>query len=372
LPLSSLPDETAFTVRNRPLIVNEVRKFVRPACPFAMTATVDNRAAQEPAWRSAGLRYYAYNLFLRNKFGQRVQKVSLDAGFTCPNVDGTVAIGGCTFCDNRSFSPSRRVRRRDIWDQLDDGIRRLKHKYEAVDKFIAYFQPATNTYGPVDQLRELFERAVSHPKVVGLAIGTRPDCVPDDVLDLLQELAGRPGVAAGVNRRDHAATYLSVEYGIQTIHDRSLDWMNRGHHHDTTVDAIARSRGRGFEICGHVILGLPGESRADMLATAREVARLGLDAVKIHNLYAVKDTPLAEQVQRGEVTLMERDEYIATLVDFLELLAPGMIVERISGDAPPDYFLGPSWCLDKPATLRALSHELTRRDTWQGKRFVGP
>ena len=299
------------------------------------------------------MRYNAYNFFLRSKFGQRVQKVSLDAGFTCPNVDGTVATSGSTFCDNRSFSPSRRVRRQDIWDQLDDGIRRLKHKYESVDKFIAYFQPATNTYGPVQRLRELFERALAHPQVVGLAVGTRPDCVPDEVLDLLQELAGH--------------TYLSVEYGLQTMHDRSLDWMNRGHHHEATVDAVARSRGRGFEICGHVILGLPGESHADMLATAREVARLGLGAVKIHNLYAVKDTPLAEQVARGEVTLLERDDYIAALIEFLELLPPEMIVERISGDAPPDYFVGPSWCLDKPATLHALQHELTRRDTWQGK-----
>ncbi|HEX5105416.1 MAG TPA: TIGR01212 family radical SAM protein, partial [Pirellulaceae bacterium] len=229
-------------------------------------------AGEQPVWRRAGLRYYAYNFFLRQKFGRRVQKVSLDAGFTCPNVDGTVAIGGCTFCDNRSFSPSRRVRRQDIWDQLEDGMRRLKRKYDDVDRFIAYFQPATNTYGPVERLRELFEQAIEHPKVVGLAIGTRPDCVPDEVLGLLQELAGR--------------TYLSVEYGLQTIHDRSLDWMNRGHHHDATVDAVTRSRGRGFEICGHVILGLPGESHANMLATAREVARLQLDAVKIHNLYA--------------------------------------------------------------------------------------
>ena len=170
---------------------------------------------------------------------------------------------------------------------------------------------------------------------------------------MLEELAGR--------------TYLSVEYGMQTMHDRSLDWMNRGHHHDATIDAIERSRGRGFEICGHVILGLPGESHADMLATAREAARLRLDAIKIHNLYAVKRTPLADQVERGEVRLMGRDEYIAALVDFLELLPPAMIVERIRGDAPPDYFVGPSWCLDKPGVLRALHAEMDRRDTWQGK-----
>ena len=311
---------------------------------------------QSPVWRQQGLRYFSYNLFLRQKFGgRRVHKVSLDAGLTCPNVDGTVTTGGCTFCDNRSFSPSRRVRRQDILAQLEDGMRRLRHRYEGLDQFLAYFQPATNTYAPVDRLREFYEAALAHPQVVGLAIGTRPDCVPPDVLDLLSEIAGR--------------TYLSVEYGLQTMHDRSLDWMNRGHHHAATIDAVQKSRGHGFEICAHVMLGLPGESRADMLATAREVARLQFDAVKIHNLYAVKQTPLAEQVARGEVTLLGRDEYIAALVDFLELLPPTMVVERISGDAPPDYFVGPAWCLDKPGVLRALQAELTRRDTWQGKRF---
>ena len=353
--------------------------------------------ADAPAWRKAGHRYHSYRYFLRSTFGaQRVQKVSLDAGFTCPNVDGTVATGGCTFCDNRSFSPSRRNRlinsptRRDLSEkilaQLDDGIRRLKHRYD-VNRFIAYFQPATNTYAPVDRLRTLYEAALSHPKVIGLAIGTRPDCVPNDVLDLLQEIARGSGVecesdiplgqSAPQSTPDpfppaiRTPVYLSLELGLQTIHNRSLDWMNRGHHHDATIDAIQRSRGRGFEICGHVILGLPGETHADMLATAREVARLNLDAVKIHNLYAVKNTPLADQLARGEVALMNRDDYITTLIDFLELLPPHMVVERISGDAPPDFFLGPTWSLDKPAILLALQKELNRRDTWQGKRFIG-
>jgi radical SAM protein (TIGR01212 family) len=245
----------------------------------------------------------------------------------------------------------------DILDQINDGIRRLKTRYTC-DKFIAYFQPATNTYAPVEKLRLLYERALEHPQVVGLAIGTRPDCVPDDVLDLLQEIAQR--------------TYLSVEYGVQTMHDRSLDWMNRGHHYDAFLDAVDRSHGRGFEICAHAILGLPGESHAEMLATAREMARLKVDAIKLHNLYAVKHTALADQVARGEVTLINRDDYIGTLVDILELLPPSMIVERISGDAPPDYFIGPSWCLDKPAVLLALRDELLRRDSWQGKKYSQP
>jgi radical SAM protein (TIGR01212 family) len=154
---------------------------------------------------------------------------------------------------------------------------------------------------------------------------------------------------------------------MQKIHNRSLDWMNRGHHHDAMLDAVERSRGRGFEIGAHVILGLPGESHDDMLATAQELARLNIDAVKIHNLYCVKNTPLADQVARGEVRLMERADYVRTLVDFIELLPPSMIVDRISGDAPPDYFIGPTWCLDKPAVKAAVLAEFARRGTWQGK-----
>lgn len=306
-----------------------------------------------PPWRSRGLRYFSYNFYLRQRFGGRVQKVSLDAGFTCPNVDGTVATGGCVFCDNRSFSPSRRIPRTTIAGQLEHGIRVLRRRYQNVERFLAYFQPATNTYAPVERLRRLYFEALDHPHVLGLAIGTRPDCLGDDVLDLLTELAGR--------------TYLSVEYGMQTVHDRSLDWMNRGHHHDAFLDAIERSRGRGFEICAHVILGLPDETHADMLATAHELARLSIDSVKIHNLYAVKHTPLADWVLSGEVKLMDRDEYVRTLVDFLEHLPAGCLVERISGDAPPDYLVGPAWCLDKPALRLALDAEFTRRDTWQGR-----
>jgi radical SAM protein (TIGR01212 family) len=218
---------------------------------------------------------------------------------------------------------------------------------------MAYFQPATNTHAPVERLRPLYEQALSHPQVVAMAIGTRSDCVADDVLDLLEEMASR--------------TYLTVEYGMQTMHDRSLDWMNRGHHHDSFVDAVERSRGRGFEICAHVVFGLLGESHEDMLDTIRELVRLKVDAVKLHNLYAVKNTPLAEQVQRGEVTLIDRDAYIHVLVEALELLPPSTVVERISGEAPPDYFVAPSWCLDKPAIRQALQKELKKRDTWQGK-----
>jgi len=232
----------------------------------------------------------------------------------------------------------------------------MRNRYAGCDKFLAYFQPATNTYAPVSRLRPLYEEALTHPQVVGIAIGTRSDCVPDDVLDLLQEIAGR--------------SYLAVEYGMQTMHDRSLEWMNRGHDHQSFLDAVERSRGRGFEICAHVMLGLPGESRDDMLATARELARVNIDAVKIHNLYCVKNTRLADQVVAGEVTLMGQDDYVQTVVDFLELLPPTMVIERISGDAPPDFFIGPDWCLDKPAVKRAIEAEFVRRGSYQGRLYA--
>ena len=349
----------------------------------------------------AGLPYFACNFCLRQLFGRRVQKVSVDAGFTCPNVDGTVATGGCTFCDNRSFSPSRRLPRTSIRGQIDESIKRMRLRYRKCHDYLAYFQPATNTYGSVEKLRRVYSEALSHPQVLGLVIGTRPDCVPNEVLDLIQEFAQSPGASCkrettantilplplGEGRGEgdapetnthspyplpkgegiSAPTYVAVEYGMQTMHDRSLDWMNRGHHHAAMIDAVERSRGRGFEIGAHIMLGLPGESHDDMLATAREVARLNIDAVKIHNLYCVKGTPLADQVARGEVRLMERAEYVETLVDFIELLPPTMIVYRISGDAPPDYFVGPTWCLDKPAVRNAVLAEFARRGSWQGK-----
>ncbi|MEK6234137.1 MAG: TIGR01212 family radical SAM protein [Planctomycetales bacterium] len=321
-----------------------------------MTTSINTAidSSDVPDWSEAGLRWYSYGFHLRKKYGQRVQRVSLDAGFTCPNVDGTVAKGGCVFCDNRSFSPSRRVPRTSILGQLEEGIRRVKLRYKT-DAFIAYFQPATNTYASVDRLRPLYEEALAHPKVLGLCVGTRPDCVPDDVLDLLQELA--------------ADSYVSVEYGLQTIHDRSLEWMNRGHGYDAYLDAMERSRGRGFEICAHVILGLPGESREDMRATARAVAASKVDSVKIHNLYAVKNTPLADWVTSGEVTLISREEYIAAVADALEELPPGCVVERVTGEAPPDYLVAPEWCRKKHSLRDAIEQELKRRDSRQGSKW---
>jgi radical SAM protein (TIGR01212 family) len=308
-----------------------------------------------PAGLSPGQRYQSFSRFLHRRFGTRVHRVTLDGGFTCPNVDGSVAVGGCVFCDNRSFSPNRRLPRASIRAQVERGVPLLGKRYGA-DRFLAYFQAATNTYAPVEKLRRLYDEALAHPQIVGLAIGTRPDCLPDPVLDLVEGYARQ--------------RYVCLELGLQSRHDRSLDWMNRGHHFDAFVDAVRRCRGRGFDVCAHVILNLPGESRDDMLATADALAALPVQAVKVHNLHVVRDTPLEQMYRAGEVRLFERDEYVGVVCDFLERLPPGLVIQRLSGDAPPDYLVAPRWCLDKPALLRAIHAELERRDSWQGK-YVG-
>ncbi len=304
-------------------------------------------------WRELGHRYFPLNVYLNHRFGGRVQKISLDGGFTCPNVDGTVATGGCTFCDNQAFSPSRRVQRDAITSQIERGIFLLRRRYEN-EKFLAYFQPATNTYAPIDKLRTLYDAAIEDPRIVGLVIGTRPDCVPDEVLDLLDEFAER--------------TYVSLELGVQTIHDASLEWMNRGHGHAAAVDAMNRVAGRKFEVSMHIMLGLPGESYEMMMQTAEQVVRWNPAGVKIHNLYAVHRTRLADQVQSGAVRLLEMEEYIQLLADFLERLPPQMVIERISGDAPPRDLIAPQWVLDKGSIKKRLIEVLTERGSYQGTR----
>jgi radical SAM protein (TIGR01212 family) len=297
-------------------------------------------------------RYHAFSRFLRDRFGGPVRRVTVDAGFTCPNVDGTVTTGGCVYCDNRSFSPNRRLPRTTIRAQVQRGVELLSRRFGA-DRFIAYFQAATNTHAPIERLRNLYEEALDHPQVVGLAVGTRPDSVPDPVLDLLQEYArGR---------------YVCLELGLQSIHDRSLDWMNRGHHYDAFLDAVRRCEGRGLDVCAHVILNLPGESHADMMATADALAALPVQGVKIHNLHVVRGTPMEAMYHAGDVPLLTRDEYVRTVCDFLERLPPEMVIHRLSGDAPPDYLVAPAWCLDKPGLLRAIHAEMARRDGRQGK-----
>ena len=340
--------------------IAKLHLLISSPTPLLATDKVTNSGSDDRlAWKSAGLKFNAFGAALRRRFGGRIQRVSIDAGFTCPNVDGAVARGGCNFCDNRSFSPSRRVRLKRVSEQLESGIASVRHRYKNVQGFIAYFQPATNTYAPVEQLEEVFQLAVRyHPEIVGLAVGTRPDCVPDSVLSLIESLA--------------AEHYVSLEYGMQSIHQQTLDWMNRAHSHEHMVNALERSRGRGFECCAHVILGVPGETHEMMMETADEVARLNCDAIKLHNLYAVEGTPLGERVKEEKIQLMQRDTYVTTVVDFLERMPPTMIVERISGEAPPGYLIAPQWCLEKSMIKREIEAEFERRGTVQGSRYDEP
>ena len=305
-----------------------------------------------PNWQSSGLRYYKYSHFLKSNFGKRVHRVTVDGGFTCPNVDGTVAVGGCVYCDNRSFSPNRREARISVTHQVSKGIEIIDSAYEP-DAYLAYFQAGTNTYAGVEKLRRLYDEAIANPKTIGLIVGTRPDCVPDEVLDLLESYAKR--------------MFVSVEYGLQTIHDRSLVWMNRGHDSACFFEAVDRTIGRGIDICAHVIMGLPGESTEDMMATINALAQTPVDGVKIHNLHVVKDTPLEEQYARGEVPILERDEYLDLLIRWLERLPQRMVIHRVTGDAPRDYLIAPQWVHRKAEFLQLLDAEMTRRNTYQGR-----
>ncbi|MBN2023475.1 MAG: TIGR01212 family radical SAM protein [Pirellulales bacterium] len=318
-----------------------------------MASTPSHPPEAGPAWRIAGFRYYPLRFYYNRHFGRPVWKVSIDASFGCPNRDGTLGTLGCVFCDPAAFSPSRRFAAEPLARQIDRGLERIRRRRPDINRAIAYFQPGTNTYAPVARLRAVYEEALAHPAVVGLAVGTRPDCLGDDVLDLL----------ADVSRR----TWLGVEIGLQSIHDRSLAWMRRGHGYNAFVDAVRRGHARGLRLGAHVILGLPGETRDDMLATADALVELGIASVKLHQLYAVRDTPLAQAVAAGEVRLLDLDEFVACAVEFLEHLGPDCVIDRLLGDAPAEYLIGPDWCRDKPRALAAIENELARRDTWQGR-----
>jgi hypothetical protein len=270
-------------------------------------------------------------------------------GFTCPNRDGTVALGGCIYCNNSSFSPGNR--RLSITAQLERGKHFLRRRYGA-QKFLAYFQAYTNTYGDVQQLKSLYDEALACADIVGLSIGTRPDCVPDDVLDLLADYASR--------------TYLWLELGLESGHDQTLALLNRGHTVAAFDDAVRRAQQRQLRLCTHLILGLPGETPADMLATARYIADLGLAAIKFHHLHVVRHTVLEKMYQRGDVALLSLEAYAPLVVDCLEVLPPEMVIMRLMGDAPPAMLVAPDWSRHKTIALRRIEQELEQRNTYQG------
>jgi radical SAM protein (TIGR01212 family) len=297
-------------------------------------------------------RYNALSDELRRTFGCRVQRITVDAGFTCPNRDGTLASGGCIFCSERGSGADNIARGLPVAEQLARGKAAMVRRYNA-RRFIAYFQPYSNTYAPVERLRSLYDEALAVPEVVGLIVGTRPDCLPPEVLDLL----------AGYARR----TWFWLELGLQSPHDRTLARLNRGHDFAAFAAAAEAVTARGIRLCAHVILGLPWESREEMLATAAILNRLGVSGVKIHLLHVMRGTPLAAMYERGEVPLLTRDGYVALVCDFLERLEPQILIHRLTGDGGRD-LLAPAWAAAKMQVLNGIDMELARRGTRQGSR----
>lgn len=298
-------------------------------------------------------RYYQFSEYLRERFGCKVFKVTIDAGFTCPNRDGHLGWGGCTYCNNLGFSANTRRAPAPVREQVERGIEFMRKRYKA-EKFIAYFQAYTNTYAPLEKLRSYYDAALEHKDVVALSIGTRPDCVPEPVFDLID--------------RYQSTHEVWVEYGLQTIHDRTLELVNRRHDYAAFLDALERTKRRGLKVCVHVILGLPGESHGDMMETARAVGQMDIDSLKIHLMHVLKDTPLEKEFVEGRFRPLEFDEYVGLVCDFLEYIPADISIQRLTADGPPSVLLAPKWAREKRRTIAAIDAELERRDSCQGLR----
>jgi len=315
-------------------------------------------------------RYRRLSEALRERFGQSVHKVSLRAGFTCPNRDGLLGTGGCIYCNDSSLIPTTYDPRDAIREQLSKGMEYIRKRYEA-EGFIAYFQSNTNTYLPevwdthgtegagraVEGLEALFRSALAFPEVKGLAIGTRPDCVQEPILDVLERIS--------------RSTYLWMEYGLQSIHEKTLQLINRCHTFETFAGAVHRTKKRGIPVVAHIILGLPEETRDDMLETARALSRLPVDGIKIHSLHAVRGTGLEKWYREGRWTPMTPEGYSSLVVDFLEFLPPTMVVHRLTAESPRSLIVAPEWCGKKSAVLRMIRDTMETRDTYQGRHYDG-
>jgi radical SAM protein (TIGR01212 family) len=301
--------------------------------------------------------YRDYSSYLRQLFGCRVQKISLDAGLTCPNRDGMAGSGGCIYCNIRGSGTGAAGLRQSITEQLERGKSFLGKRYKA-KKFIAYFQSFSNTYAPLDKLRALYQEALAVRDIVGLSIGTRPDCVPEETLDYLGDLS-----------RKH---FLWLEYGLQSGNDATLERINRGHGVRAFEDAVRRTNAREIPVCAHVILGLPGEGRREMLETARYIASQDVQGIKIHLLYVIRGTVLHEWHRKGMYRCLSREEYVGLVGEFLSLLPPHIIVHRLTGDPHPGELVAPQWALEKRANLNAIHDHLRGRGLYQGKEYRLP
>ena len=300
-------------------------------------------------------RYNDFSSFIRRKFNGRVQKVSIDAGFTCPNKDGTKGVGGCTYCNNNTFNPDYCKPIKPINQQIEEGIEFFSRKYKT-QKYLAYFQAFTNTYAPLSDLRKMYEEALSHPDVIGLVIATRPDCIKDEVLDYLEKLAA-------------SGNFIKLEFGLESTKNETLEAINRCQTHEEAIDAFNRADGRGLHLGGHLILGLPGETKKDMLNHANMVSQLPINTLKIHHLQIVKHTMMAVQFKKTPemFTFMELDEYIDLVVDFVELLKPEIIIERFFSESPSSMLIYPQYGLKNFEVKYLVEKRLEERDAMQGR-----
>ena len=299
-------------------------------------------------------RYHSYNTYMKKIYGKRVQKVTVDAGFTCPNRDGTVASGGCTYCNNESFNPGYNDPTKSVRQQINEGTEFLKRRYN-VDRFIVYFQPYSNTYASLNKLKKLYEEALSVPEVIGLTIGTRPDCVDEKKIEYLQKLA--------------KSSDITIEYGLESIYDQTLKKINRGHDYRSYLDVLKLTNGRGIKICTHIILGFPWETIDQWLIEADTLSDLKFNFLKIHQLHIVQNTAMARQHQKNPFKLLSLSEYVTTIISFLERLNPNIVIQRLAGEAPPPILIAPKWGKRNTEVLRYIDKELERQNTWQGRYY---
>lgn len=303
-----------------------------------------------------GKRYSSFVGYFKRKYGERLQKIVLDAGFTCPNRDGKVGRGGCTYCDNAAFHPSYSTAGKSLYQQMEEGIEFHKVRYRTTEHYLAYFQSFSNTYAPLERLKQLYTEALSHPSVVGIVVGTRPDCVDEEKLDYLAELA-----------KDHV---VIVEYGIESCYDKTLARINRGHDFETARKAVMMTAERGIDVGAHFILGLPGETREMMLESCRLINELPLRSAKFHQLQIVKGTRMEKEYEEcpHDFERFTLDEYLDFFADMLERLRPDLYIERFAGEVPPRFVNETPWGLIRNAELlRLLDKRLEERDTWQGR-----
>lgn len=302
--------------------------------------------------------YNDFPTFLKRYFDCKVQKISLNAGFTCPNRDGTVGYGGCTYCNNQTFNPEYCRTEKSVTEQLEEGKRFFAHKYPDM-KYLAYFQAYTNTYGGLEELKRKYEEALAVDGVVGLVIGTRPDCMPDSLLDYLD----------GLNRR----TFLLVEYGIESTLDRTLRRINRGHTWQTTVDAVNRTAARGILTGGHVILGLPGETEEDMLRQAADISSLPLSTLKLHQLQLIRGTRMAHEYEEAPADFHlyeDVDSYIGLVIGYIQRLRPDLVLERFVSQSPKSLLIAPDWGLKNYEFNHRLQKRMKEEGAYQGKLYV--